>query len=485
MSFTSDGFDLASPVHRRRRGLTSRRYTLALILADYLSAWAGFIVGLILLNLVTRNAFNRLDHFEYNIRHAVWFPIGVVVAMALTSGYRISRRSPTQNAFSSFREYLMAASLGGFLAMTLSYVAHHFTQWEIQVPTQLILGVMVSTFTIAMSRAVLRSVVMSLRPVRIAVLDDGGSFQRIATHLHLQRGITLYGRIALSESDTDEAIGHVSEIERIAEEYNLDRVIFGSISNMTPEIAYWYRRTTELVETALVPRMYEVISWRSRLTDMSGLPLLELAPRNVSRLDRFVKRIFDIVVALVLLIVSLPITLIVAVLIKTTSRGPIFFHQERLGRNRQPFTILKFRTMHVAPRSEPEQPRDETNNTPLFVSRGKLQETSRRTKVGGFIRKIGIDEIPQFINVLTGSMSIVGPRPFIVSESDIKDPFYARRFDVRPGITGLWQVSGRNNLTAEELRQLDYLYVSAWSMWWDIKICFDTPRAMLRGLGAY
>ena len=119
------------------------------------------------------------------------------------------------------------------------------------------------------------------------------------------------------------------------------------------------------------------------------------------------------------------------------------------------------------------------------MSRGKLQETSRRTKVGGFIRKIGVDEIPQFINVLTGSMSIVGPRPFIVSESDIKDPFYARRFDVRPGITGLWQVSGRNNLTAEELRQLDYLYVSAWSMWWDIKICFDTPRAMLRGLGAY
>jgi lipopolysaccharide/colanic/teichoic acid biosynthesis glycosyltransferase len=114
-----------------------------------------------------------------------------------------------------------------------------------------------------------------------------------------------------------------------------------------------------------------------------------------------------------------------------------------------------------------------------------MQETTRRTWIGGFIRKIGLDEIPQFVNVLTGSMSIVGPRPFIVSESDIADPFYARRYEVRPGITGLWQVSGRNNLTAEELRQLDYLYVSAWAMWWDIKICFDTPRAMLRGLGAY
>jgi lipopolysaccharide/colanic/teichoic acid biosynthesis glycosyltransferase len=141
--------------------------------------------------------------------------------------------------------------------------------------------------------------------------------------------------------------------------------------------------------------------------------------------------------------------------------------------------------MRVEAADAPLPPNIEAADAPLYIARGKLHESNRMTKVGAFMRRTGLDEIPQFLNVLLGSMSVVGPRPFVVSESDIDDPHYARRFDVRPGITGLWQVSGRNNLTAEELRQLDYLYVSAWAIWWDIKICFDTPRAMIRGLGAY
>ena len=484
MSLTAEE-TFAVAAHRRRRGLTSRRYTVSLILVDYVSAWVGLIIGLALLNLVTRNSFNRWSYIDYNLRHAFWFPIGVIIGMALTSGYRVSRRSPTQNAFTNFKELAMATSFGGFLAMSISYVAHHFTQWEIQVPTQIIIAVMTTTIVIAILRVVLRAVVMSQRPVRMAVIDDGTTYQRIATHLHLQRGITLYGRIAMDPSDTDATIGHISEIEQLVEDFNLDRVIFGSMNTITPEVARWYRRTTELVETALVPRMFEVISWRSRLTEMSGLPLLEMAPRHVSRVDRALKRGFDIIVAALLLILTLPISIVIALLIRLTSRGPIFYSQERLGLHRQPFTILKFRTMQIAATKTRSIDVASEEDAPLYIIRGKLQETTRRTWIGGFIRKIGLDELPQFINVLAGSMSMVGPRPFIVSESDIQDPFYARRYDVRPGITGLWQVSGRNNLTAEELRQLDYLYVSAWSMWWDIKICFDTPRAMLRGLGAY
>ena len=484
MSLTGEG-SFAVGAHRRRRGITSRRYTASLVLVDYVSAWIGFILGLALLNLVTRNAFNRWSYIDYNLRHAFWYPVGVVIGMALTSGYRISRRSPTQNAFTDLKDLAMATSFGGFLAMSISYVAHHFTQWEIQVPTQIIVGVVTTTLVIATMRALLRAVVLSLRPVRMAVIDDGTTYQRIATHLHLQRGITLYGRIAMDASDTEGTIGHIAEIEQLAADFHLDRVIFGSINSITPEVARWYRRTTELVDTALVPRMFELISWRSRLTDMSGLPLLEMAPRHVSRIDRIVKRSFDVLVASTLLVLTLPISLVIAILIKLTSRGPIFFTQERLGHNRKPFTILKFRTMYVAPTSSSESKTAIHEDAPLYVIRGKLQETNRRTWIGSFIRKVGLDEIPQFLNVILGSMSIVGPRPFIVSESDIQDAHYARRFDVRPGITGLWQVSGRNNLTSEELRQLDYLYVSAWSMWWDIKICFDTPRAMLRGLGAY
>lgn len=485
MSITDGPLAAYRPELRRRRGLTSRGFTLALIVGDYVSSAVGFFLGLLLLNLITRNDFNRLDHLTTNLRHAFWFPIGIVLGMAISSQYRLSRRSPTQNSFTDLKEYAMATSFGGFIAMGLSYVAHRFGGVEIQVPTQVIVGVVITAFVIALFRSALRAVVLFRRPVRIAVIDDGSTYQRIATHLHLQRGLALFGRISVDRSDTNDAIGSIFDIEQIVETYELDRVVFGAINEMNSEIAFWYRRTTQLVDTALVPRMFEVLSWRSRLTDLSGLPLLEMAPRNVSRFDHFLKRFFDIVVSLVFLVVTSPVCLFIAIVVKLTSRGPILFRQERLGRHRKPFTILKFRTMRVEgvdvalPEGTPPE------NAPLYVSRGKLHESNRRTAIGGFLRRTGLDEIPQFVNVLCGSMSIVGPRPFIVSESDIQDPHYARRFDVRPGITGLWQVSGRNDLTAEELRQLDYLYVSAWAMWWDIKICFDTPRAMLRGFGAY
>lgn len=485
MSITDGPLAAYRPELRRRRGLTSRRYTLALILGDYVASGVGFFLGLFVLNAITRNDFNRLDHLAVNLRHGFWFPIGIVLGMAISSQYRLSHRSPTQNSFSELKEYAMATSFGGFIAMGLSYLAHRFGRVEIQVPTQVIVAVVLTTFVVAIYRSVLRAVVMSQRPVRVAVIDDGSSYVRIATHLHLQRGIALFGRISLDRNDTDDAIGNIFDIEEIVNTLGLDRVIFGAINEMSPEISFWYRRTTQLVDTALVPRMFEVLSWRSRLTDLSGLPLLEMAPRNVSRFDQFLKRLFDIVVATVMLVITLPLSVIIAIAIKVTSRGPVLFRQERLGRHRRPFTILKFRTMHVASTPVVTTASNATSGVPLYVSRGKLDESNRRTAIGGLLRRTGLDEIPQFLNVLLGSMSVVGPRPFIVSESDIDDPHYGRRFDVRPGITGLWQVSGRNDLNAEELHQLDYLYVSAWAMWWDIKICCDTPRAMWRGLGAY
>lgn len=124
-------------------------------------------------------------------------------------------------------------------------------------------------------------------------------------------------------------------------------------------------------------------------------------------------------------------------------------------------------------------------SVPLHELRNKAVESKRITPIGGFMRRTGLDEIPQFLNVLFGSMSLVGPRPFTACESDPVTGWQARRFELRPGITGLWQVSGRNDLSMEDLRRLDYLYVASWSLWWDIKIIWDTPRAMVRGFGVY
>jgi lipopolysaccharide/colanic/teichoic acid biosynthesis glycosyltransferase len=179
----------------------------------------------------------------------------------------------------------------------------------------------------------------------------------------------------------------------------------------------------------------------------------------------------------------------------------VFFHQVRLGRDTEPFTVTKFRSMTMGTETAPaaahatafDGPTPDTGtdtgtgidgDRPLHEVRHKKDESARITRFGAFLRRTGIDEIPQFFSVFKGDMSVVGPRPFIPSESNVEG-WATRRFEVRPGITGLWQVSGRNDLTRNDLVQLDYLYVASWSLWWDLKIMFETPKTMARGIGAY
>jgi lipopolysaccharide/colanic/teichoic acid biosynthesis glycosyltransferase len=199
------------------------------------------------------------------------------------------------------------------------------------------------------------------------------------------------------------------------------------------------------------------------------------------------KRLFDLCISSFVLLVTAPVLFVVAIGVKLSSPGPVFFRQVRLGRNQVPFTITKFRSMTIATEDHPSEVsymEADDEGRPLHEIRGKLDERSRITRFGAFLRKTSIDEIPQFINVFRGDMSVVGPRPFIPKESGVAG-WGSRRFEVRPGITGLWQVSGRNDLSRNDLVQLDYLYVASWSLWWDLKIMWETPKTMARGTGAY
>ncbi len=199
------------------------------------------------------------------------------------------------------------------------------------------------------------------------------------------------------------------------------------------------------------------------------------------------KRAFDLLISSAVLVLTFPLLVVVAVGVKFSSPGPVFFRQVRLGRHAEPFTVIKFRSMTVA--NEPQPVVDggnlsESEAEPLYQARRKKDESGRITRFGAFLRHTGIDEIPQFINVFKGDMSVVGPRPFVPAESHVEG-WATRRFEARPGITGLWQVSGRNDLTRYDLVQLDYLYVASWSLWWDLKIMVETPKTMARGIGAY
>ena len=204
------------------------------------------------------------------------------------------------------------------------------------------------------------------------------------------------------------------------------------------------------------------------------------------------KRFMDVAGSLVGLVIFSPFLLVVPILIKISSKGPIFFRQERAGFLGQRFTFLKFRTMYedCSPRCHQEYVRHLINGEGdgAIGPRGmyKMKDDTRITSLGRFLRKSSIDELPQFINVLKGDMSLVGPRPPIPYECDHYKLWHMRRIiEVKPGITGLWQVNGRSSCSFDEMVRLDLKYIREWSLWLDIKIIIKTPWVVLLGKGAY
>lgn len=213
------------------------------------------------------------------------------------------------------------------------------------------------------------------------------------------------------------------------------------------------------------------------------------------RLSSLLKRGMDIVGSLLALVIFSPLFLVITIAIKVNSRGPVFFRQERIGRYGQPFVFIKFRSMYTENDTgvhkewfrrfvSGQAERHPTNRN--GHGSYKLTHDPRVTRVGKFIRRTSLDELPQFINVLKGEMSMVGPRPPIPYEVDAYQSWHRGRIlEAKPGITGLWQVNGRSRLAFDDMVRLDLRYARGWSLWLDIKILLQTPRAVVLGEGAY
>jgi exopolysaccharide biosynthesis polyprenyl glycosylphosphotransferase len=215
---------------------------------------------------------------------------------------------------------------------------------------------------------------------------------------------------------------------------------------------------------------------------IAGLPLLHIDKPQYRGAKRFQKRAFDFCFALAALTVTLPILVVTAIAIKITSRGPVFYSSERIGIDGRPFPMLKFRTMVQDADKQLLNLLDDNESDGLLF---KIRKDPRVTPVGRVLRRFSIDELPQFINVLRREMSVVGPRPPLRREVDAYDCEVLRRLLVKPGITGLWQVSGRSDLSWNEAVRLDLSYVDNWSMVGDILIIAKTIGAVLKSKGAY
>jgi exopolysaccharide biosynthesis polyprenyl glycosylphosphotransferase len=238
-------------------------------------------------------------------------------------------------------------------------------------------------------------------------------------------------------------------------------------------------RTVELI---LATSLANVAGPRVHYRPVDGLPLLHVEIPQFEGGKHALKRVLDIVVSGIALVLLAPLFLLLAILIKLDSAGPAFFSQERVGRGEQTFRILKFRSMVIDAPELQEQLRDQNEGMgPLF----KIKNDPRITRLGRMLRKYSLDELPQLVNVLMGDMSLVGPRPPLMCEVQDYEAYVHRRLYIKPGLTGMWQVNGRSELSWEESVRLDLYYVENWSIAGDIIILWRTFRVVMNPVGAY
>jgi exopolysaccharide biosynthesis polyprenyl glycosylphosphotransferase len=265
---------------------------------------------------------------------------------------------------------------------------------------------------------------------------------------------------------------------------NCDQIMVGQsalISAAELRKLGWALEATN-IDLIVAPAVTEIAGPRLKVSNVEGLPLLHLEQPDFSGASRITKRLLDLILSIVGLLMISPFLIVIALVIKLSDRGSVLYFQKRIGQNNKEFTVYKFRTMFEGSHEQRAKIMAETNKDPRLA---KDPQDPRVTKPGLFLRRWSIDEIPQIINVIKGEMSLVGPRPPLAEEVNKYEKSETRRLLVKPGLTGLWQVSGRSELDWEDAVRLDLYYVENWSLTLDILIIIRTAAAVWRGEGAY
>jgi len=327
------------------------------------------------------------------------------------------------------------------------------------------------------------------------ILGAGDVGQVIGRKLlnHPEYGLNLVGFVDSAPKerrlDLDDLtiVGTPEDLAAVVQELDVERVIVAFSNDAHEDVLNLLRSLRDLdVQIDIVPRLFEIVTPSLRMHALEGLAVIGIPPFELSRSSRLLKRVMDVVGAVIGLIVLAPVFVLIAIATKLDSRGPVFFRQMRMGTGSEPFQILKFRTMVV----DAEKRKEAVASLNKHVLNGdarmfKIPDDPRVTRLGAFLRRYSIDELPQLVNVLRGEMSLVGPRPLILDENDHVTEWAKRRLNLRPGITGLWQVAGRNEIPFDEMVKLDYMYVTGWSVGGDLKILTRTIPAVLRTKHVY
>ncbi len=474
----------ARPVARRRRGWIVRR---ALAAADLVGLTVALVVPALIFGVGGSHA-NRLGYAgEYALLISA-LPAWIVAAK-LYGLYDRDEEGTDHSTVDDISGVFQLTTLMSWLLFALCYllpVAHPafgkiFTFWA------------VATVAIPLARACGRAYCRRRagylqNTVIVGAGDVGQLIARKLLH-HPEYGINIVGLVDSEPKERGPGLadltllGGTEELPALIRRFDVHRVIIAFSRESHGHTLDLIRGLKDFdVQVDVVPRLYELIPPYLRMNQVEGVPLLSLPPFRLARSSQLVKRCFDVAVAVPALIILTPVFAVLAVLIKLDSPGPVFFRQVRMGAGDRTFRIYKFRSM----RADADERKHEVAHLNKHLEEGgdprmfKIKGDPRVTRIGSWLRRYSVDELPQLINVVRGEMSLVGARPLILEEDHSVEHWGRRRLDLRPGITGLWQVLGRNNIPFEEMLALDYRYVTNWSLGLDLQVILRTLPLLVR-----
>ena len=318
-------------------------------------------------------------------------------------------------------------------------------------------------------------------PERCLLVGDAAVAERLRSKLLASPNIkgTLVGWIPLDArpgATTSPMLGAPDELERVVVEHDVHRVIVAGDAAAHQHVLDAIRSAKAMgMRVSVLPQMFEVVGASAAFDYLDGLTILGVRRFGLSRASHRVKRGFDILGSALCLALLAPLMATIALVVRLTSPGPALFRQTRVGRDGHTFEMLKFRSMHDGADARKAELLAHNESDGLF----KIADDPRITRVGRFLRTTSLDELPQLVNVLRGQMSLVGPRPLVVEDDQRIEGWHRRRLHLTPGITGEWQVFGAARIPLREMVTIDYLYVSNWSLWADIKILLRTVPCVI------
>jgi exopolysaccharide biosynthesis polyprenyl glycosylphosphotransferase len=463
-------------------GLVRRLVSIAaLVAADVAGLALGVYVALVLRSLLYGDTIYW--SLLWDTGPAEWLPFlaPITVIVFLQAGLY----APRERRAGSGR-ILAALVLVALIVLAFGIgTDYHFTTTGL-IPT----AVVTCALSIGLLRAAYDSVSLELMARagvrrRMLLVGDDATLRDLERPLRASHGgigVEVVGRLAV-DPGAGGLVGSLDSLALLLEEERPDELVLA-------EGQFDEQAVLDVVQLAhrhgvkvkLAPSTTELLVHEGEYVPGQGIPLFELRPPMLTGLEWATKRVFDIVVSAVLLLVGIPLWVVIAAAVKLGSRGPVLYTDRRIGVREQEFGMLKFRTMvtGAAARQDELEAENEASG-PLF----KIRDDPRVTRVGRVLRRLSLDELPQLWNVLRGEMSLVGPRPLPLRDHAMLEEWHRARALVLPGMTGLWQISGRSGLEFDDLVRLDFAYIEAWSIWLDVSIIARTIPAVLTGRGAY